>query len=142
MEGVMWRCGLTLANWRCELITNKNLKIEFETTVIDYGTIEKGADGIRVFKFKNTGNAPLVVSAVKSSCGCTVPKKPEAPILPGEDGEIQVKYDTKRVNPIRKTITVTSNADTPTVALKIKGNVIDPSKTNVLKPTTKSVVEK
>ena len=117
-------------------------KIEFETTVIDYGTIKKGADGIRVFKFKNTGNAPLVVSAVKSSCGCTVPKKPEAPILPGEDGEIQVKYDTKRVNPIRKTITVTSNADTPTVALKIKGNVVDPSKTNILKPTTKSVVEK
>ena len=66
----------------------KIAKIEFETTVIDYGTIEKGADGIRVFKFKNTGNAPLVVSAVKSSCGCTVPKKPEAPILPGEDGEI------------------------------------------------------
>ena len=117
-------------------------KIEFETTVIDYGTIEKGANGIRVFKFTNTGNAPLVVSAVKSSCGCTVPKKPEAPILPGEDGEIQVKYDTKRVNPIRKTITVTSNADTPTVALKIKGNVVDPSKTNILKPTTKSVVEK
>lgn len=124
------------------LAQEKMAKIEFETTVIDYGTIEKGADGIRVFKFKNTGDAPLVVSAVKSSCGCTVPKKPESPILPGEDGEIQVKYDTKRVNPIRKTITVTSNADTPTVALKIKGNVIDPSKTNVLKPTTKSVVEK
>ena len=124
------------------LAQEKMAKIEFETTVIDYGTIEKGADGIRVFKFKNTGNAPLVVSAVKSSCGCTVPKKPEAPILPGEDGEIQVKYDTKRVNPIRKTITVTSNADTPTVALKIKGNVIDPSKTNVLKPTTKSIIEK
>jgi len=124
------------------LAQEKIAKIEFETTVIDYGTIEKGADGIRVFKFKNTGDAPLVVSAVKSSCGCTVPKKPEAPILPGEDGEIQVKYDTKRVNPIRKTITVTSNADTPTVALKIKGNVIDPSKTNVLKPTTKSIIEK
>ena len=124
------------------LAQEKMAKIEFETTVIDYGTIEKGADGIRVFKFKNTGDAPLVVSAVKSSCGCTVPKKPEAPILPGEDGEIQVKYDTKRVNPIRKTITVTSNADTPTVALKIKGNVIDPSKTNILKPTTKSIIEK
>tara|TARA_B100001093_G_C26215273_1_gene753775 strand:+ start:56 stop:481 length:426 start_codon:yes stop_codon:yes gene_type:complete len=120
----------------------KTAKIEFETTVIDYGTIEKGADGIRVFKFKNTGNAPLVVTSVKSSCGCTVPKKPEAPVLPGETGEIEVKYDTKRVNPIRKTITVTSNADTPTVALKIKGNVIDSSKNNVLKTTTKSLVEK
>lgn len=119
----------------------KTPKIEFETTVIDYGTIEKGADGVRVFKFKNTGNAPLVVTSVKSSCGCTVPKKPEAPVLPGETGEIEVKYDTKRVNPIRKTITVTSNAETPTVALKIKGNVIDPSNTNVMKPTTKSLVE-
>lgn len=119
----------------------KTAKIEFETTVIDYGTIEKGADGVRVFKFKNTGNAPLVVTSVKSSCGCTVPKKPEAPVLPGETGEIEVKYDTKRVNPIRKTITVTSNAETPTVALKIKGNVIDPSSTNVMKPTTKSLVE-
>ena len=119
----------------------KTAKIEFETTVIDYGTIEKGADGVRVFKFKNTGNAPLVVTSVKSSCGCTVPKKPEAPVLPGETGEIEVKYDTKRVNPIRKTITVTSNAETPTVALKIKGNVIDPSKINVMKPTSKSLVE-
>ncbi len=119
----------------------KTPKIEFETTVIDYGTIEKGADGVRVFKFKNTGNAPLVVTSVKSSCGCTVPKKPEAPVLPGETGEIEVKYDTKRVNPIRKTITVTSNAETPTVALKIKGNVIDPSNTNVMKPTIKSLVE-
>ena len=119
----------------------KTAKIEFETTVIDYGTIEKGADGVRVFKFKNTGNAPLVVTSVKSSCGCTVPKKPEAPVLPGETGEIEVKYDTKRVNPIRKTITVTSNAETPTVALKIKGNVIDPSNTNVMKPTIKSLVE-
>ena len=120
---------------------DKTAKIEFETKVIDYGTIEKGADGVRVFKFKNTGNAPLVVTSVKSSCGCTVPKKPEAPVLPGETGEIEVKYDTKRVNPIRKTITVTSNAETPTVALKIKGNVIDPSNTNVMKPTNKSLVE-
>jgi len=120
----------------------KTAKIEFESKVIDYGTIEKGADGVRVFKFKNTGDAPLIVSKVKSSCGCTVPKKPEGPILPGESGEIQVKYDTNRVNPIRKTITVTSNADTPTVALKIKGTVIDPNKTtSVLKSTKKSVVE-
>ena len=120
---------------------DKSAKIEFETTVIDYGTIEKGSNGLRVFKFKNTGNAPLVVSSVKSSCGCTVPKKPKAPRLPGESGENEVKYDTKRVNPIRKTITVTSNAETPTVALKIKGNVIDSSKKNVMEKN-KSVIEK
>ena len=50
---------------------DKIAKIEFESKTIDYGTIEKGSDGIRVFKFKNTGNAPLIVSDVKSSCGCT-----------------------------------------------------------------------
>lgn len=118
----------------------KMANIEFETTTIDYGTIEKGADGVRVFKFKNTGDAPLIVSKVSSSCGCTVPKKPEKPVMPGEMGEIEVKYDTKRVMPIRKTITVLSNAKTPTVALKIKGEVIDPSKTSVLEKKDKSVM--
>lgn len=98
-------------------------KIEFKSETIDYGEIEKGSDGVRVFEFTNTGSVPLVISAVKSSCGCTIPKKPEDPILPGKTGEIQVKYDTKRVGPIRKAITVTSNADTPTKVLKIKGTV-------------------
>ena len=104
-------------------------KIEFASETIDYGNIAKGSDGVRVFEFTNTGNAPLVISNVKSSCGCTIPKKPEEPIAPGETGEIQVKYDTKRVGPIRKTITVTSNAsDAPTKVLKIKGTVMEDSK--------------
>lgn len=120
----------------------KVAKIEFKTDVIDYGTIEKGADGVRVFEFTNTGDAPLIISSVKSTCGCTVPKKPEAPILPGETGEIEVKYDTNRVNPIRKTITVVSNADTPTVALKIKGLVVDPDKKSLLEKEDKSVMNK
>ncbi|MEP5255527.1 DUF1573 domain-containing protein [Winogradskyella rapida] len=119
----------------------KVAKIEFKTDVIDYGTIEKGSDGVRVFEFTNTGNAPLVISNVKSTCGCTVPKKPKDPIMPGETGEIEVKYDTKRVNPIRKTITVYSNAETPTVALKIKGLVVDSAKTSVLEKKSKSMLE-
>lgn len=99
-------------------------KIDFKADTILYGDIQKGSDGVRSFEFTNTGNAPLVISDVKSSCGCTIPKKPEGPIMPGESGEIQVKYDTNRVGPIRKAITVTSNADTPTVILKIKGTVL------------------
>jgi len=98
-------------------------KIEFKSETIDYGEIEKGSDGVRVFEFTNTGTVPLIISNVKSSCGCTIPKKPDGPILPGKTGQIQVKYDTKRVGPIRKAITVTSNADTPTKVLKIKGTV-------------------
>ena len=120
---------------------NKVAKIEFKTDVIDYGTIEKGADGLRIFEFTNTGDAPLVISSAKSTCGCTVPNWPKSPIMPGESGEIKVKYDTKRVNPIRKTITVISNAETPTVALKIKGIVIDPNKTSVLEKKQKSMIE-
>ena len=70
-----------------------------------------------------------------------MPKKPEGPIMPGMTGEIEVKYDTNRVMPIRKTITVTSNAETPTVALKIKGLVVDSSKNSVLDKKSKSVIE-
>lgn len=102
---------------------DKVAKIEFKSETVDYGEILKGSDGVRVFEFTNTGNAPLIISKVSSSCGCTIPKKPEEPILPGKNGEIQVKYDTKRVGPIRKAITVISNADTPTKVLKIKGEV-------------------
>src|SRR5690606_13172868 len=116
-------------------------KIEFKQTTIDYGTIEKGADGLRTFEFTNTGDAPLIISKASSTCGCTVPTPPKDPIMPGESGSIDVKYDTKRVMPIRKTITVVSNAVTPTVALKIKGEVIDPSKKSVLEKNSKSVME-
>jgi len=98
-------------------------KIEFKTETVDYGEIAKGADGVRVFEFTNTGDAPLIISKVSSSCGCTIPKKPDAPILPGKTGQISVKYDTNRVGPIRKAITVISNADTPTKVLKIKGEI-------------------
>ncbi|MBQ0733470.1 DUF1573 domain-containing protein [Aquimarina celericrescens] len=105
----------------------QSAKIEFKTEVIDYGEITKGSDGVRQFEFTNTGDAPLIISRVYSSCGCTIPKKPENPIAPGETGVIEVKYDTKRVGPIRKTITVYSNAEQATKAIKIKGTVLDKS---------------
>lgn len=120
---------------------NAQAKIEFKSETIDYGTIEKGSNGVRVFEFINTGDEPLIISKVSSSCGCTIPKKPKEPILPGKTGVIEVKYDTNRVNPIRKTITVLSNAETPTIALKIKGLVIDPSKVSILDKKEKSVMQ-
>lgn len=104
-------------------IQAQQAKITFKEDTIDYGTITKGSDGLRVFHFTNTGDAPLVISNVKSSCGCTIPKKPSGPIAPGESSTIEVKYDTNRVGPIRRTITVISNADEPTVGLKITGEV-------------------
>ncbi|GMN11907.1 hypothetical protein MTsPCn9_32090 [Croceitalea sp. MTPC9] len=103
---------------------DKTAKIEFKSETIDYGEIAKGSDGLRVFQFTNTGDSPLLISNAKSSCGCTVPQYPKnTPIAPGETGEIKVKYDTNRVGPFRKAITISSNSDTPTTVLKIKGTI-------------------
>jgi len=98
--------------------------LEFDSMVIDYGTIEHNANGVRAFKFKNVGDAPIVISKVKGSCGCTVPTKPNGPVMPGETAEIGVKYATDRVGAFSKTVTVSSNASEATVVLKIKGKVL------------------
>ena len=101
-------------------------EIQFKEETIDYGKISRGSDGVRIFEFTNTGDAPLVITNVRSSCGCTIPKKPEEPILPGQTGQIEVKYDTNRAaGPFRKAITVSSNANSPTKILKIKGELIE-----------------
>lgn len=100
-------------------------QIEFVEETIDYGTISQHADGNREFIFTNTGNAPLIVSNCKGSCGCTVPKCPTEPILPGETASIKVKYATDRLGKFTKTITVTSNASgEPTKVIKVTGDVI------------------
>jgi|TARA_Y200000002_G_C22605941_1_gene631619 hypothetical protein len=119
----------------------KKAEITFDKTIINYGTIDKGANGVRDFVFTNTGNAPLIISNVKSTCGCTIPKKPEKPILPGESDKIQVKYDTKRIGFIRKSISVTSNASNPSVVLKITGQVIADTEKTGLENKKKSIVE-
>jgi len=99
-------------------------KIEFEKMEHDYGTIDQGANGATEFRFTNTGTEPLIISNAKGSCGCTVPEWPKEPIAPGASSSIKVKYDTKRVGPISKTVTITSNAvDNGNALLKIKGSV-------------------
>jgi uncharacterized protein DUF1573 len=121
-------------------------KIEFmaKDNTIDYGTVSKETDsGIRSFEFKNTGDAPLKIINVQSTCGCTVPSKPTEEIMPGKTGKIDVKYN---MNPgaIRKTITVESNAvnvEGGKIALKIKGEVIAKKEVNLLEKK-KSIMEK
>ncbi len=99
-------------------------KIEFKKDTHDYGDVKYGGDGTCSFEFKNTGNAPLIISNAKGSCGCTVPEWTKEPINPGKTGAITVKYDTKRPGAINKSVTITSNAvNEPTKVLRIKGNV-------------------
>jgi hypothetical protein len=101
--------------------------ITFEKTTHDYGTVTKGGDGTCEFKFKNNGIEPLILSNVTSSCGCTVPEWPREPILKGKSASIKVKYDTNRVGPINKTITVLSNAKVASIQLRIVGNIVAPT---------------
>ena len=101
-------------------------KIDFVKETHDYGTIKYGADGSCTFEFKNIGNAPLIISNAKGSCGCTVPSWPKEPIAPGAKGSIKVQYDTKRPGPINKSVTITSNAVNggEGTVIRIKGNVL------------------
>lgn len=104
-------------------------KIEFSSpdNTIDYGKISKGSDnGIRVFEFKNTGDAPLVILNILSTKECIILSKPSDPIAAGQSGKIEVKYNMS-AGPIRKTITVETNAvnhENGRIALKIKGEII------------------
>ncbi len=121
-------------------------KIEFKDrdNTIDYGNVYKDVDsGVRVFVFTNTGDAPLIITNVQSTCGCTVPSKPTEPILPGKTGEISVKYNMNP-GPIRKTISVESNAanvEGGRVALKIKGEVLVKEEENLLQKKKSSPMQ-
>lgn len=102
--------------------------LEFETLVIDFGDIQKSDKPVEtVFRFKNTGKDPIILSNVRPSCGCTIPEWTKDPVLPKKIGEIKVQYkNTHIVGTFSKTISVTSNKnpDNP-ITLTIKGKVID-----------------
>ncbi len=104
-------------------------KIEFNEEVYDFGTIDQGESVEHVFKFKNTGKAPLTVTNARGSCGCTVPKWPKEPIAVGETGEIQVKFNSAgKKGPQNKTVTLTANTWPTTTRINIKANVNAPDK--------------
>ena len=100
--------------------------ITFEKTEHDFGKINE-ADGrvSTVFEFKNEGMAPLVLSNVRASCGCTTPTWTKEPIEPGQTGSITVTYNPNgRPGRFQKTVTITSNATEATKRVYIKGEVI------------------
>lgn len=101
-------------------------QISVDKDVHDYGTIKQGGNGTCEFTLTNTGTEPLIISRAKGSCGCTVPEWPKEPILPGKSAVMTVRYDTKRIGPINKSVTITSNAvNNPSLVVRIKGNVIE-----------------
>src|SRR5699024_10949033 len=118
------------------MVTYAQAEMTFEESTIDYGTIKKGSAGLRVFKFINTGDEPLVISNVRSTWGCTVPKRPTEPVLPGETGEIEVKYNSMLVDRIRGRHAVYPNAADQLPPLQIKGQVTEYQDKNNLATTT------
>lgn len=105
--------------------TGPTTTIAFEESEYDFGTVKAGEKVRHVFKFKNTGSEPLIISNAKGSCGCTVPNWPREPIPPGGEGEIVVEFDSKgkRGKQNRK-VTITANTEPPQIFLYVKGEVI------------------
>ncbi|MEL6390423.1 MAG: DUF1573 domain-containing protein [Bacteroidota bacterium] len=97
--------------------------MEFKSLTVDYGTIEQNSEPLRVAEFTNTGTKPLVIKNARGSCGCTVPDWPKEPIMPGQTAEIQIRYDTKRLGKINKTVTITTNEEGAPKVLKVVGTI-------------------
>ncbi len=96
----------------------------FDKTEHDFGNISAGTPVETVFKFTNTGEAPLIITNATSSCGCTVPEYPKnTPIAPGDTGELLVKFNGSGKNQVTKTVTVTANTAKGSEQLKIKAFV-------------------
>ncbi len=112
-------------------IAQEKPKIVFEETSHNFGSFkESEGPQTTTFKFTNEGSVPLVLSNVRASCGCTTPKWTKEPVAPKATGEIQVSYNPKnRPGAFNKTITVNSNAENPTVVLRISGSVEQREKT-------------
>ncbi|WP_306643621.1 DUF1573 domain-containing protein [Sanyastnella coralliicola] len=104
-------------------------EITFDVPEFDYGTIAEGEVVRHNFEFENTGDAPLLISKVESTCGCTVMKDwPKEPIQPGENGEIVVEFNSsKREGSQRKKITVLANTVPTKNLIYMTGVVVGPN---------------
>jgi hypothetical protein len=106
-------------------VKNAQPVFKFDNTEHDFGKLVDGEKVTYSFRFVNDGGADLVITQAKGSCGCTVPKFPTNPLKPGEEGFIEVTFDSsKRPGFQSKTITVIANTIPSTVVLTVKANVV------------------
>jgi len=99
--------------------------ITFESTDHDFGKVPEGTMATYEFRFKNTGNQPLVIANAQASCGCTTPEWTKSPVLPGHSGVIKAVYNSAgRPGVFAKTVTVMSNASEGSKVLSLKGTVL------------------
>lgn len=107
---------------------NANLaKISFEREIHDFGKITQGERVETAFAFTNTGEADLIISSAKGSCGCTVPEWPKEPIPPGGKGEIKVQFNSEgKSGEQHKQVTIVANTQPSTNVVALKGEIITP----------------
>ena len=112
-------------------ITAAPTTVQILDSSYDFGRIKEGQQVEFSYRFKNTGNNPLVITDAIGSCGCTVPEKPEQPVLPGEIGYLKVKFNSEnRVGMAHKTVTVSSNVEGGFPELLLTGEVLENKKDN------------
>ncbi len=113
-----------------DAVSSKFPVLEFDKKEHDFGEIEAKTQVETVFKYKNTGDAPLVITDIKSTCGCTVPKDwSRAPLAPGGEGQFTVKFNGSGSNKVTKTINITANTESGRESVRITAFVKpDPNK--------------
>lgn len=91
----------------------------------DFGNVVEGEKISYSFRFKNVGKSVLLISSVKATCGCTVPKYSEDPVNPGEEGIINVTFKTQgRPGLQNKSVTIMANTQPNTEVLRIRATVL------------------
>ena len=105
-------------------------------TTHDFGRIIQNDPATVTFSVKNNGTAPLIITAAKSSCGCTVAEYSKEPIKPNESGIVKATYNTARIGSFAKTVTVTIDGNANADVLTIKGEVLAKTETQ---PATETV---
>lgn len=103
-------------------------EIKFENELYDFGEITQGEKVKFTYKFTNVGDAELVISSAKGSCGCTVPDWPRKPIAPGESGEIRVVFNSEgKSGKQHKKVSIVANTQPSTTVVALTGNIIKPA---------------
>ncbi len=116
--------NLEVAKERDSEIKMGGPRFKFDKTEHDFGTINEGDVVETVFAFTNVGKSELIITSAKGSCGCTVPEWPKEPIMPGEVGEIKVKFNSyRKPNLQQKQITLRTNTEGGKEILKIRAQV-------------------
>lgn len=126
MKKILVKYALVLAfiTFAGAVVAQDRAEFKFEKETHDFGKISQGTPVTYTFSFTNTGSAPLIISNIQSTCGCTVPEYSKTPVKPGEEGIIKVTFNAAAIQPFSKQIIVASNSKTPSKTLVIKGEVV------------------